>query len=345
MGHWDELSIALVEFAAELGHAETETELQHRYVDGIDRFMPGLGAGIYLLTEDAGEMRDVSAFGVSDYFIARYERLGRARDPVFHALVANRTVAYNCHLMSMEDWKASAFYREVLALHRVDHSVESPVIVDGRIAGTLNFGRHEEQGGYDALELTLVGTMGRVVGMALQSVREREAAGRASERLRAGLDLVAQPVVITDLASAERVSNPAARHVLEALGAANASLDELTAQPGRAEGDVVAHELPIALDDGTHATVRSRTVSPADGIQVSFLDLFRSGAEPPPNAINEPLTPREREVARLAARGLGDKEIAQQLFLSPHTVKGYMKACYRKLGVNNRVALARLPHV
>jgi DNA-binding CsgD family transcriptional regulator len=54
------------------------------------------------------------------------------------------------------------------------------------------------------------------------------------------------------------------------------------------------------------------------------------------------LTAREREVAALVVDGLGDREIAQRLYLSRHTVSQYVKQIYRKLGVDLRVALTGL---
>lgn len=53
------------------------------------------------------------------------------------------------------------------------------------------------------------------------------------------------------------------------------------------------------------------------------------------------LTPRELEVLRLAAGRLGDKEIAQQLNLSPRTVQNHLHRAYEKLGVSNRAQAAR----
>ena len=44
----------------------------------------------------------------------------------------------------------------------------------------------------------------------------------------------------------------------------------------------------------------------------------------------------------LIAEGLADREIAQRLFLSHHTVSQYVKRIYRKLGVDWRVGLTRL---
>jgi DNA-binding NarL/FixJ family response regulator len=48
------------------------------------------------------------------------------------------------------------------------------------------------------------------------------------------------------------------------------------------------------------------------------------------------LTEREREVLDLIAAGSTNREIAEQLFLSPHTVKEHTSAVYRKLQARNR---------
>jgi DNA-binding NarL/FixJ family response regulator len=48
------------------------------------------------------------------------------------------------------------------------------------------------------------------------------------------------------------------------------------------------------------------------------------------------LTEREREVLDLIAGGSTNREIAQTLFLSPHTVKEHTSALYRKLNARNR---------
>jgi DNA-binding CsgD family transcriptional regulator len=55
------------------------------------------------------------------------------------------------------------------------------------------------------------------------------------------------------------------------------------------------------------------------------------------------LTEREQDVLRLVCQGLGTDQIAQALFLSPHTVRGYLKALFAKVGVASRGELvARL---
>jgi DNA-binding NarL/FixJ family response regulator len=51
------------------------------------------------------------------------------------------------------------------------------------------------------------------------------------------------------------------------------------------------------------------------------------------------LTPREEDVVRQVAEGLSNREIAEQLKLSEHTVKNYLFRIFEKLGISSRVEL------
>jgi DNA-binding NarL/FixJ family response regulator len=51
------------------------------------------------------------------------------------------------------------------------------------------------------------------------------------------------------------------------------------------------------------------------------------------------VTAREAAVVRLATEGLSNRDIAQQLALTEHTVKNYLSRVFDKLGVSNRVEL------
>jgi DNA-binding NarL/FixJ family response regulator len=48
------------------------------------------------------------------------------------------------------------------------------------------------------------------------------------------------------------------------------------------------------------------------------------------------LTEREREILRLLSRGSSNEEIAEQLFLSPETVRAHVVKASKKLGARNR---------
>jgi DNA-binding CsgD family transcriptional regulator len=54
------------------------------------------------------------------------------------------------------------------------------------------------------------------------------------------------------------------------------------------------------------------------------------------------MTDSELSVVRLAAHGLTNREVAERLYVSPHTVSGHLRHAFEKLGINSRVALARI---
>jgi DNA-binding CsgD family transcriptional regulator len=54
------------------------------------------------------------------------------------------------------------------------------------------------------------------------------------------------------------------------------------------------------------------------------------------------LTHSELAVVRLVARGATNREVAEQLFVSPYTVNSHLRHVFAKLGIRSRVELARL---
>ncbi|MFJ9113663.1 LuxR C-terminal-related transcriptional regulator [Streptomyces sp. NPDC102283] len=77
-------------------------------------------------------------------------------------------------------------------------------------------------------------------------------------------------------------------------------------------------------------------------------NLLRGGTFAlPPWIVNEnrgdmaPLTPREREVAALAATGMSNRDIALRLVVSVRTVENHLHRIYHKLGITERQALHR----
>ncbi len=85
----------------------------------------------------------------------------------------------------------------------------------------------------------------------------------------------------------------------------------------------------------------SRRVTAAAARAATLVEACESPDTPGLSARTEsvPLTPREREIATLAADGLSSREIGQALFVSNRTVDNHLQRIYTKLGVSSRQQL------
>ncbi len=80
--------------------------------------------------------------------------------------------------------------------------------------------------------------------------------------------------------------------------------------------------------------------SMASKLLAEFAQLSRRQSERP-SAVDAPrLTERELEVLRLVARGLANKEIAHELFISENTVKNHVRNILEKLQLHSRMEAA-----
>ena len=72
-------------------------------------------------------------------------------------------------------------------------------------------------------------------------------------------------------------------------------------------------------------------------------ELVAAGARPRRDPIHSrtTITASELRVARMAADGMTNREIAQALFLSAKTVENHLRSVYRKLAIRSRSQLAR----
>ena len=97
------------------------------------------------------------------------------------------------------------------------------------------------------------------------------------------------------------------------------------------------------IADGETAVVEADRAAVAPGTEAKTKTgpVLTAGAEDLVDPLLK-LTPKKREVAELICLGYTNKDIAETLVLSEHTVKGYVKDIYYTLEVHSRLELAAL---
>jgi DNA-binding CsgD family transcriptional regulator len=331
----------LVRFTQALCSSSSIAQLERRFAAGLGPLMDVPMYGFNILDRRTWRPEHNVAVNVSDIFVARYERDGRDVDPVLGRALETGHATYNLALMTEEEWLASPAYTNAYRTHAMRHVVDAPVIGDGDIIGSLHFADDDPERDVTAREVSMVGALGRVVGSAIEGIWTRERLELERDRALAALELAGTAVVVSDTAAVELRPNGVARRLLADVVDAEAELCRLlTLAPG--DGSV-SRRVDVELIGGGTGTLHghSTPARPDGGGLVTVLELERERPGIAP-ALLAPLTPRERDVAVLVVEGLADREIAERLYLSHHTVSQYVKRIYRKLDVDSRVALTRM---
>lgn len=109
-------------------------------------------------------------------------------------------------------------------------------------------------------------------------------------------------------------------------------------RPGTLRRALSAHVSGFLLKDSPPDQLALAVRSVATGRRVVDPQLALTAWDSPEN----PLSPRELEVLRLATRGADAAEIAGCLYLSKGTVRNYLTAIVGKLGARNRIDAIRI---
>ena len=141
---------------------------------------------------------------------------------------------------------------------------------------------------------------------------------------RSGLDIL--PELASDASVIMLTSNRDPSSIREALDAG-------------ARGYLVHGQLGINEVAGAIETCRSGGLVLGREAADVMLNPSTQGA---PNPLRDQVSDREAEILDLAATGMSNTRIAQQLFLSERTVKNYLNRAYPKIRVHSRAEAVAL---
>lgn len=204
---------------------------------------------------------------------------------------------------------------------------------------------------YETLGIQRLGTPWRTqLALALhRAARVEDAVLLAREELALAQDWHGAP---RSIAIAQRTLGHVTPDRHEALKLLRASVDLLERSPARLELAYSLVALGSALRRQGHRKdareILQRGMDTATRCGSTTLarhahdELLATGARPRRHAITgaDSLTPSERRIAQMAARGLTNKQIAQDLFLSTRTIETHLRHACQKLDITSRTQLA-----
>ncbi|MDQ2683465.1 MAG: tetratricopeptide repeat protein [Chloroflexota bacterium] len=164
-------------------------------------------------------------------------------------------------------------------------------------------------------------------------------------------DRVAIVLTIPTVAEALTAAGEAEGAVL-LFGATTAARDVLIREAGSLSRLLTHHDPTIqtlrvrlghSAFEQAWAAGRGLNIERAVGEAIALVDrtLANQGHRRRGDKLPGGLSEREAEVLRLAASGLSNAEMAERLFLSPHTVRAHLQHIYTKLGLASRAEAVR----
>lgn len=244
-------------------------------------------------------------------------------------------------------WRGSAMYNEVFAPHGFPYMVGlSTPLVGGEATQFFGFGDRSAPG-YGRRGIRLLDLL---VPSFESAIRLRRRVARARGRLAGFFDALDEPVALysgdgllehrSGRLRALLAGDPAEGAVMDAADALARSLVDRS-NAGDAPPLPVTRRVTTPAGAWRISVARAPTGLPsARGAVVLVEPLFPQLPDDATLRHRFDLSSRQATVARLMARGLGDREIAERLSISWHTARRHARDVLRALDLSTRAAVA-----
>ncbi len=267
--------------------------------------------------------------------LREYTSIYRPVDPMSRMFVEppGRAARLSDHLLPRR-FGRGAFTGEFLPRYGLRNILA--VVPEGPDGARLGVALHRTsgQGDFSDLERDVLLLVSADLAQAAAGALAREDAAR-----RAGTG----SALVMDEAGRPLHADPAMTALFHELGDAGRSA--LTAHArrvaARGEGSVATRVLALGGRRAVAARASSFDLAGRRCVLVVLTDVQVRGDEADLPAGAPPLTRRERQVAQLVVEGLGNREIAYRLGISPATVGVHVARVLRKRGARGRLALVR----
>jgi DNA-binding CsgD family transcriptional regulator len=263
-----------------------------------------------------------------------------------HPLLQHHRRAQNGHPAKISDFLTRRQFRN-LGLYRAvfrpvgTEDVMTVGLEAGEPGATVVIALHRD-GVFSERDRSILEVLRPHLTAAYRNVLERE----QITALRRGLVATGRHFLVVDPGGRVLEASPAALKRLmaafpDARGPAALLADIVDPQraPCVERGGVQADSVE---QQGTRLGIRVLPEGP-DGLRLLVLDEQAVGVAPD-LLLPLGLSRREAEVLALLADGWTNREIASELFVSPHTVKKHVERIYGKLGVHSRTAASAIAH-
>ena len=333
---------ALMKISASLVDVNDLVELGEAYFGQIGAVMDLPMQAIYLFEWGTSSPQWYDSRNVSDRFMTTYEQCGRPVDDELRKALLTAVPVYNLADRTVAQWRETEVYQRVDRLENMLHVLKAPVVVGGNIIGTIDFASDSLGTEVGEIDMDLMSAIADVVGGAVTNLRRRQDLQQQVEVSQLALHTSSAAVAYFSKNSNDPNMTPSAVELLGDLQEGSDILYRILRDVGVATS-VVYRSYLVRMTSGAKDVLECtvRPVPGQPGAQVLELEASRTKYRSPRLLT---LSTREYDVAGLIAAGFSDRDIADELVLSLHTVRQHVKNIYSKLDISSRVQLTRVYH-
>jgi len=349
-------------------HEQDPTEMRYKVLPLVASMFRTERAIFFLADEDF-ERIDPSnqvTLNIDKSIGSTYARQYWQLDPVYQATKDKCKVVFRNHdLLPRSYWLQLRYYIEFQKPQHIGAELCICLRSGDTVYGMIDLLRSEQEPSFDDEDVSRANLIARHIGVSLRNALCYSRISHERELLSSVLELSSHGIVILDHRLRPVYCNYKGKEILCIL--CDKSVDEM--------GDIEIAVLPIHpeiitscmslkknLQHGDKFKVTPRLMNTIVGRGESYLIECviisqYTEASPPlflisikesetrqigEAAIDEyhHLTQRELEIAQYLVDGMSNKQIAEELYISPLTVETHLKRVYRKMGVTNRTELA-----
>lgn len=206
-----------------LATAPSESVLRSRFMEAISGYFGVQRWGLYLLNPHLlnPQLVEFEVVGVSDAFVERYERYGRAVDRVWQTLLETHAPAHEAQVWPKGDWKQSQLYQTCCSEYDHTHIMTGPIVGQGQIIGTVQFARVGETPAFNDQDLLRLGAVCGHLSACLAQLRHpavlNPLLARLTPRERQIAQLVAQGLTNAEIGASLWISQNTVKQALKRM--------------------------------------------------------------------------------------------------------------------------------
>lgn len=308
----------------------------------------------FFLTDEKGYLVNPVVINMSDKLMNNYIEHYFQTD-IFHPAsldmdkLLGKTVLTISDIMPFEEFEKTDYCRDLLPMDNLYYELALPLKSQNKMIGGIGILNTKDQGDFTQRDIILLNYIGKHISMNLNIHLK---ISKLQNESQIYLDSMRQlPVGVIILNNRQQIlsNNEIAYELCK-------NMDSNRLHP-------VAHVVQMVLSKLSTQSISTSSyletmigsvnvkivpfIVPGMNNQLeNYYALYLTPVISTPSVMNElivnhyKLTEREMEIAKLVVEGLNNKEIAEKLVISSHTVKTHIENIFSKLGVDRRAAIA-----